>query len=195
MVRFKHENTQTGRRFACDLECNRCTARTSGGTRCRRRVCVGTKVCFQHRKRDMGLRIAPSNIPGAGKGLFATRRLPPNTHVVTYDGEKLTDAQLNQRYDTDNNGGHAPYGLKVTQPSAQHRGKTVDSACQRSLASIINGSRTRSLSNVRYSNSARADGSIKVFTRNRAIQPGAELLAWYGAGYWASAANSRHTTR
>ena len=129
------------------------------------------------------------------KQCHATRRLPPNTHIVTYDGEKLTDAQLDQRYGTDDNGGHAPYGLKVTQPSAQHRGKTVDSACQRSLASIINGSRTRSLSNVRYSNSARADGSIKVFTRNRAIQPGTELLAWYRQGYWASAAKSRHTTR
>ena len=158
-------------------------------------MCEGTTTCFQHRKRDLGVRVARSLVPGAGRGLFATRRLPANTHILTYDGEKISDGQLNTRYGSDDERGHAPYALKVTQPNPQYRGKSVDAACQRGLGSLINGSRTAAQSNVKYSNRARQDGSIKIYTKTRAIQPGQELFAWYGAGYWQSAAHSRHSTR
>jgi hypothetical protein len=194
MPTFKHTNTHTNRRFQCRLQCGQCTAQTAQGARCRRRVCEGTDTCWTHRKRDLGLRVARSSIAGAGRGVFATRRLPANTIIARYDGQKLTDAQLDARYGTDADNGHAPYGLQVTQ-QGQHVGKTVDAACMRSLGSLINGSRTRGTSNVRYSNRANADGSINIYTRKRAILPGTELLSWYGTGYWASSAHSRHTTK
>ena len=189
---FYNTNTHTGRQFRCRLQCGRCTARTNSGQRRRRRVCEGTDTCFQHRKRDLGVRIAPS--PGRGRGVFATRRLPRGL-VAVYSGELLTDAQVDARYGQGNNAerGHVPYGLKVTQRNPAHRGKTADAACSRSLASVINGSRTMRGANIRFSGNARRDGKINVYS-TRAINPGEELLAYYGGDYWQYAQYNRHRT-
>ena len=48
--------------------CERCTATAKNGSRCRNRTCRGDK-CWQHLKRDSGLRVRPSQIQGAGMGL------------------------------------------------------------------------------------------------------------------------------
>jgi hypothetical protein len=189
---FRNENTHTGRRFQCRLASRQCTATNASGQRCRRRVVEGLPTCWQHRRRDSGLRIAAS--PLGGRGVFATRRIPANRVVAIYDGEILTDAAINGRYGTDAENGHVPYGLKVVQINPAHRDKTVDSACFRSLAGMINSARTQRDMNVNYSARARFNGTIYVRSVRR-IDPGDELLAFYGDEYWASAAHSRHSTR
>ena len=44
--------------------CERCMATAKSGSRCRNRTCRGDK-CWQHLKRDSGLRVKPSQIQGA----------------------------------------------------------------------------------------------------------------------------------
>ena len=77
--------------------CERCTATAKNGSRCRNRTCRGDK-CWQHLKRDSGLRVRPSQIQGAGMGLWTTRRFKPNEKIGKYTGEWLTPAQLEERY-------------------------------------------------------------------------------------------------
>jgi hypothetical protein len=80
-----------------EKECERCTATTKSGDRCRNRTCRGDR-CWQHLKRDSGLRVKASQIPGAGLGLWTTRRFKPNEKLGKYTGEELTWQQVEQRY-------------------------------------------------------------------------------------------------
>ena len=52
--------------------CERCTATAKNGSRCRNRTCRGDK-CWQHLKRDSGLRVRPSQIQGADARGLRTR--------------------------------------------------------------------------------------------------------------------------
>ena len=58
-------------------ECDRCQAQTKSGNQCRNRTCKSDR-CWQHLKRDDGLRIKSSQVPGGGMGLWTTRRYKPN---------------------------------------------------------------------------------------------------------------------
>ena len=66
-----------------ERECERCTATAKSGNRCRNRTCRGT-VCWQHLKRDSGLRVKQSQIAAAGMGLWTTRRFKPNEKIGKY---------------------------------------------------------------------------------------------------------------
>ena len=146
-----------------------------------RRVCIGTKKCFTHRRRDEGLLVKRSNLAGAGKGLFATK-------IGSYRGEVISKAQLNNRYGQGQNA-NAPYAL-----SARNTQRILDAGCERGILSIANSGRTRAQCNARYSEQMKQDRTINVFATKR-INAGDEILIWYGPGYWASAGNSRHTTK
>jgi hypothetical protein len=137
MVKFKNTNTTTGRTFECQLTCTQCTARTATGSRCRRPVCIGTKTCFTHRKRDEGLQVKRSNIANAGKGLFATKVIRKKDKIGSYRGEVISKAQLNNRYSQGQNA-NAPYNL-----SARNTQRILDAGCERGLLSIANSGRTR----------------------------------------------------
>ena len=189
MVKFKNTNTNTGRTFECQLTCNRCTARTATGTRCRRRVCVGTQKCFTHRKRDEGLQVKRSLIPNSGKGLFATKLFRKNDLIGTgYRGELISRAQLNNRYGQQQNA-NAPYALSVRNSQ-----QIVDSACERGILSVANTKTVRSQCNAKYSQHIKADGTVNVRATKR-IRPGDEIYIWYGAGFTQTMGNSHHTTK
>ena len=83
--------------------CEQCTATTKTGTQCRNRTCRGDK-CWQHLKRDSGLRVKKSQIAAAGMGLWTTRRFKPNEKIGNYTGERLTQAQLKQLYPNNKRG-------------------------------------------------------------------------------------------
>ncbi len=117
--RFNYTHAPSGAAFACDLQCRQCSAHTSTtGARCGRRTCIGVEYCWQHLRSVAHLRIGPSTVPGAGKGLFAHAGVPhagPNAVVfrngeviLPYRGEALTRAQLHTRYGPH---GTAPYAL------------------------------------------------------------------------------------
>jgi hypothetical protein len=128
-----------------------------------------------------------SNIVGAGKGLFASKIFRKNDKIGSYRGEVISRAQLNNRSGQGEDA-NAPYAL-----SARNTQRILDAGCERGLLSIANSGRTRAQCNARYSEQMQ-NRTINVFATKR-ISAGDEILIWYGSGYWASAGNSRHTTK
>ena len=165
--------------FACALRCGRCTAKTTGGLRCRNRVCLGAPVCWQHTRRDKGLRLAKSTIPGAGRGVFALgRSFRAGEIVCTYEGERMSKAQVDRRYPGDVT---APYTL------CSPGGRCMDGACRRGVGSMLNGVMDGSHNVVFDWHKGRP-----VVRATRAIRDGDELLADYGPDY---RFDMRHSTR
>ena len=67
----------------------RCSANTKRGAQCGQRTAVG-HLCWNHLLRDMGVRVQPSSVPGAGRGLFAGKHggLPAG-HRIPYTGDAI----------------------------------------------------------------------------------------------------------
>ena len=65
----------------------RCSADNNAGGQCGQRTAVA-HLCWNHLRRDVGLRVQQSTVPGAGRGLFAARDLPAN-HRVPYTGDEI----------------------------------------------------------------------------------------------------------
>jgi len=118
--------------FACRLKTRRCLgARKSDGKRCALQVTIGLPYCWRHMRTALGVRVADSRIPGAGKGLFAARAFPRWELIAPYDGEILSRAQLDARYPGDATGA---YALKYNGRPEQF----IDAACSRAAAAIVN---------------------------------------------------------
>jgi uncharacterized protein len=86
-------------------DCAQCSGLTVKGTRCTRRTCKLSSLCFQHLSKEKGLAVRTSTIPNAGQGLFTTKdvSIPANKRrsgvpLIQYTGEELTAAQHQQRY-------------------------------------------------------------------------------------------------
>ena len=74
-------------------DCVRCTAHTAQGVQCSRRTCKYADRCWQHARATWGVRIAPSTLPDAGDGLFATRDFAEGEVIVPYGGDmRVLDA-------------------------------------------------------------------------------------------------------
>ena len=187
-MRFKNKNLRTGLDFQCQLECNRCTATTSKGTRCKNRVCIGVPTCHAHRK-DAGLKVKRSTIPNAGKGLFATKQFKKGKPIGAYAGENISVAENNRRYGADDLD-NAPYSLSARNMP----GRILDSACSRSLMSLANSKRERKRNNAKFSQHMKGDGTINVISTKR-IKDGDEIFIDYGKGYWKGAQWSLHATK
>lgn len=72
-------------------DCQRCISMTKKGTQCHRTTCITSQKCAQHLDLEDGLAVRPSNIPGAGLGLFTTRSFPAHVIVAKYN---LTSAYM-----------------------------------------------------------------------------------------------------
>ena len=157
-------------------ECDRCVAIAKSGSRCRNRTCKGRK-CWIHTKRDEGLRIKPSQIPNAGEGLYATKRFAKGDRIADYTAEKLTRAQVGNRY---------PGNV------------TAEYVLCRSDRECFDGRRTNS-SFARFSNDARGSAQFNnnarftpgahnrqpIMRASRVITAGIEIFTNYGGGgYW-----------
>lgn len=164
--------------WACRLECDQCDHIRPNGVRCRNRACLGTPTCWTHTISKYGVRAKASTIPGAGKGLFATRAFKAGDWICPYIGEPITQECLDNRYPGDMT---APYAEQIP-------GGFVDSACVRGIGSIsnalfTNNGRCRSASQhnsvMRYRPSLR-----QVWLKaTRGVQSGAEIFNWYGNTY------------
>lgn len=165
--------------FSCRLESHRCEALTKMGDQCLRRAVIGSfpALCWNHLLKNKHLRIAPSHLPNAGKGLFvmdpskAERSIifRPNQLIIEYGGENIDLEELNKRYGEKT----APYGVEVKQDV-----KYEDAACQRGVGAISN-------TYPRHQNAVLKKGRgdvIKVYaTKN--IRNGDEIYVPYGRGY------------
>ena len=147
--------------------CSQCTATTAKGTRCRKRTCR-SGLCWQHLKRDDGLRIKPSTVPGAGLGLFATEDFRHTDKIAPYTGEQLTRAAIEERYGDE----RGEYVL------CRDSKRCIDSrATNSSAARYANDSRgTEKRNNARFR-------ALRIEASQR-IRPGDEIFVAYGRDYW-----------
>lgn len=174
--------------FECDLRCATCSATTKSGRRCKNRVCIGLPECWQHTFANRYLRVKESNLPFAGKGLFALSKTDQgvlfrkNQIVCAYNGQHVSRQELDRRY----NDFTAPYGL------CGYGNKTCeDAACERGLGSLANGTLNHRQANIEY----RIRGGKLCLIATKNIQNGQELLAYYGSEYGPLAMTNYHTRK
>jgi hypothetical protein len=136
----------------------------------------------------MGLVVRQSTIPGAGKGLFATREFKKRSTIGRYLGELLSTEEHNRRYGGSDQD-HAPYSLQTTNSA----GRVVSAECLRGIMSMANGTRYLRQANARFVDNLRSDGTVRIEATRR-ILPGTEVLLFYGDGYFDTAGNITHTT-
>ena len=152
-------------------ESQRCEAQTLAGERCKLRTARG-RMCWIHLKKHKGLRVKRSTI--AGLGLHATKRIPKKKVIAKYTGERLTKAQVDARY-----------------KARGQRGDYVLCAGSKPTSQCVDARRSNS-GVARFANDPRGSGKranaklTKAFSlkSKRAIRPGTEILASYGAAYW-----------
>ena len=184
-MKFKHENKRTGRTFQCKLRKEVCEATTKSGRPCRNRVVIGLKKCHLHRS----VQVKQSNIPNAGKGLFAKKEYRNNDLIGHYRGQVLSNRQHSRRYGASQKD-QGPYSLQVRKDTV------VDSSCHRFVMSMANGTARQRDANARFVSRMNSETSGKVAVRaTKRIRIGDEILVHYGRDYFRVAGNSTHTTR
>ena len=74
--------------------CVQCMGKTKEGNRCKLMSCKWSPMCHHHRDTF----IDDSDLPNAGKGVFAKRDIKKDTKIADYTvgTEKMTHNQLNQ---------------------------------------------------------------------------------------------------
>lgn len=169
--------------FASPMEKRECVGRTKSGARCLRNVFIGQPYCFQHMVPNLHLKIKPSTLPNAGKGLFAWFPQAPN-HIVfqrnqqicDYEGEFIDKTKLNNRYGEYT----APYAIAVREGTNP---RYEDAALHRGIGSLANHNTRRHI-NASFV-VKRLDGrnhhiALKAI---RPISHGDEIFVDYGAAY------------
>lgn len=168
--------------WSLPLVSGRCQHETRKGTRCKNRVSFGYPLCSVHNKLKYGVQIKPSTIPGAGKGLFATRTVPKGSWLCPYVGEQTTMSCIHKRYPGTMT---APYTMQLPG------GIAVDSALVRGIGSLANGkfNADKTVSSLgRHNCVARVrpvgDGIPGPWLKTtKTIKGGREIFLWYGEKY------------
>ena len=188
--------------FSQELVCNRCEGLTKGGNRCNRRVCIGVPYCFQHLQSVLHLKIKPSNIPNAGKGLFALdkrlgtnavvfRHNPRNQYlsdeICNYSGEITSLDTLETRYGDPT----APYAIQIIENQ-----RFEDGAVKRGIDSIANQSTVAFPANARFVvkriNGRNHHIALKAIRNSR---NGEEIFVDYGLDYIMNESDIRYITK
>ena len=158
----------------------RCSADTNGGRQCAQRTAVA-HLCWNHLLRDMGVRVKPSAVPDAGRGLFAAWPAGlAKGHRIPYTGDEIALSGANQ-------GG--PYVLQTK------RGAGIDAARRNcGLGRWVNDPRGATDANGRarqpnceFVLHTPRDGGGQRIAAVRTLRPilkGEELLVRYGSNYW-----------
>ena len=157
-----------------DMGAQRCTADTKTGCWCKARTKYGC-LCWVHRAAVDGTAVRESTIPGAGKGLFATRAFPKNAVVARYTGDLLDTQDGRDREDGFEG---SDYVLELSQLVSIDAART-DTADGR-LINDIHGTRLKA--NVRFV-PYHAQRTVTIRTK-RAIRAGEEFLLSYGRSFW-----------
>ena len=178
-----------GATFSCNLYCDRCDHIKSDGIRCKNRVCYGSPTCWIHTRQRYGVKLRPSNIAGAGKGLYSTRIFPEDSWICPYVGEPISAACLDIRYPGDTT---APYAV-------ENDGPYVDSACTRGIGAMANGlfkrdgtSRTPNQHNAEIADNADCPAHTKWLKATKNIPADREIYVYYGDAYQLQ---NNHTTK
>lgn len=119
-----------------------------------------------------GVRVAPSTIPNAGRGLFAMRDFAQGDVVCPYGGRLMNAEELERLYPGDT---LAPYVEKIDANTFR------DAACVRGIGSMANGMPRKRQSNVETF--VRRDRTPWLRALRR-IPRGAELINHYADEYF-----------
>ena len=151
-----------------EVPSRRCVANTRKGEQCGARTKFGA-LCWNHLRSQIGVRIQPSHIPGAGLGLIAARDLPKNTPIGPYCGDESRDP--------DETHGGSKYVFALS------RARTIDAArTDTNPTRMINDSKGYGARNVNFIVD-RIRGTVRVAT-SKAVKKGDELIIDYGDKYW-----------
>jgi len=137
--------------------------------------------CFQHTTIELGVKVAPSGIPGAGSGLYATKTFKGTNAnmkwIAPLGGQSLTDAQVDARY------GHnttAPYTVKA-------HGQNFDGALRRYVGHFANSRFSANKNSIQAGTNAwigfHAGMPWVQAAVGKTIKPNKEILAHYGNGF------------
>ncbi len=130
--------------------------------------------CWTHLAKEERLRVKTSSIPGAGRGVFATRHIRPGEVIGQYTGDLLR-GDYSSRSDP-NTGG--VYYLQLNNHLCVDAART-----DTHVSRFINDPRgTGQRPNCKFAHDGRT--SIVRVRATRHIQPGQELLLSYGRTYW-----------
>ena len=153
----------------------RCAAIKPDGHQCRIRTANGA-YCWRHLLALVGLRIAKSSIPQAGKGVFAARDFNTGDVVTHYTGDTTSDVNAP--------GSSARY---IADMGLDEEGNDfIVDAARTNVATgrLINDPRgSGHRANCQFEYIPGEDDIIRVVA-TRPIRKGDELLLSYGAGYW-----------
>lgn len=135
MVKYFHFHAQGQPNFDRPLEIEQCDF-TRNNVRCKKNCQIGLSKCWIHLLSEKKLRILDS--PPYGKGLFALDKkrdanaiiFPINRIIVDYEGERIDEDLLNERYGNKT----APYAIEYKE------GEYHDCAIHRCVGSLINHS-------------------------------------------------------
>jgi hypothetical protein len=188
--------------FKCELERRQCRSKTRTGAQCGRQVVIGLSKCFHHLESEDNLKIKPSRIPHAGKGLFAFNRdkqhtyrsegnlgkvllFKPDDIISVYDGKTIDKRTLSRHYGKGKDA-TAPYVVDSV------RGLYLNAACIRGVASIANTHSDVSKLNCKLDRTS--TGRPKLIA-TKDIKHDDELYCDYGEVYHVDEEGVSHTTR
>ncbi|CAB3977401.1 SET domain-containing [Paramuricea clavata] len=149
-----------------------CVANTLKDKQCRKRT-AHTPKCWIHLAKQDNLRVKPSRIIAAGKGLYAWKKTIPRGNTIgKYTGRRLTKKQLDQRYGND---------VTAKYAVCNRRGQCIDSKYTTDGAPrFANDARQTP-----FQNNAKIKGqNIFHLKANKTIRPNQEILTSYGPEYW-----------
>lgn len=177
--------------FTGVLACARCEGTTARGAQCRQRLCKYLPYCPAHAEALLGVRVAPSTIPGGGDGLFATRPIAAGEWIAPMRGQVVSESALDARY-----GAHtAPYANTVPAPDTGDVGDDVSTVAAEVIYDAALDRGIGNAANTRLDaagRSTRAGCNAEIFADDdgepwlaatAAIATGAEIFAFYGDGY------------
>ena len=67
-----------------------CEGHNKNGARCKRTTVIGEPLCWQHMESEKNLKIKESQIPHAGKGLFAYDNTKGHNAIIFQRGDDVT---------------------------------------------------------------------------------------------------------
>lgn len=115
------------------------------------------------------------------RGLFATRKIPPRSHILDYVGEAHCDERLSSDYDLSLY--HSPDGISVG----------VDASRAGNEARFINdyrGVATRPNAIFEERRNPCGELCMAVWSGSEGIKKGQEVLVSYGKGFWQARSNT-----
>ena len=160
------KNTQSIRKS------QQCVANTLKDKQCRKRT-AHTEKCWIHLAKQNNLRIKPSHLIGAGKGLYTWKRtIPRGSTIGKYTGRRVTKNQLDQQYGS----ATAKYAL------CNRRGQCIDSNYTTDAAPRF----ANDAGKTPFQNNSKIKGTRTTFRlkASKTIPPNREIFTSYGKEYW-----------